>query len=261
MDSIYNVVTNDLFLSLILSPLMGVLFGYLFSGSKSEKINNIPVSIYEIKNIYKTKIVISNDVKKDNGNLSILFFIVIILLLGVWKYSIYSNQILLILKNYTLALISFSTTIIIISSIRSYFTTYSWLLNSLIPLMLTIFCYYIIYKADYYLEPQIKDIAENTDYLDFFSKKLTPFGRCYMISHIMGLLIVSFSLMVLSTYKIFYHLLLKINFTNSNSKILLFILKLTQFFSGIRWLIFTFFLLVFSFLCVTPQFFSSWIYQ
>ncbi|MCU0533853.1 MAG: hypothetical protein MUD14_08155 [Hydrococcus sp. Prado102] len=129
-NAFINWFNNSLVQSVLISPLMGVVFGALFSGLDRSPTKNAPVTVIETRREYYRERIIyrEKEVNKsvNNGLLSILIAATAGVIFLAWKYIAYSNIILKYFLIFLLTALSFSGTTIVVSILKGHFNSRSW---------------------------------------------------------------------------------------------------------------------------------------
>ena len=187
--------------SLLLSPLMGVVFATIFSGFNRSPERNAPITVKETVREYRERVIyIEKEPKKtvNDDPLSIAIGISMCLLFLAWKYVSYSETILSYLLILVFTAISFSITTIVISIFKGHFNSKSWWFYTIFPLFLLIFCVYLLSLAWTAIDPKVIELAQENTVIDFYTQKLTEYGAYFVVTQLLGVTIL-FALVLLST--------------------------------------------------------------
>jgi hypothetical protein len=196
-----NWFKDPLIQSLLLSPLMGVVFAAIFSGFDRSPEKNAPITVKETVREYRERIIyIEKEPKKtvNDDPLTIAIGISMCLLFLAWKYVFYSETILSYLLILVFTTISFSITTILISIFKGHFNSESWWFYTIFPLSLLIFCVYLLSLAWTAIDPKVIELAQKTTVVDFYTQKLTEYGLYLVVTQLLGVTIL-FALVLLST--------------------------------------------------------------
>ena len=144
-----NWIDSPLVQSLLLSPLMGVIFGALFSGLNNSPSRNDPMTVKETVRIYKERIIYREKERKadtsDPVSIAIAFALIVMFL--TWNYVLHSETILSGLFILLLTIVCFFLTISVLSLIKGQFTDRSWWNSTVFPMLLLCSCFYLLFCA------------------------------------------------------------------------------------------------------------------
>ena len=182
---------DSLVQSLILSPLMGVILGALFSGfNQSPSVFNT-ITVKETRVEYRERIIYRD--RGHNSSNSHDFFSIVICLAGAiawlsWQYIYHSEMILWLLFNFLSATVCFSSTVLLVSFLKGYFTDESWWLSVLIPLLTLFSGFYLLFLAVTAIDSELIEVAKSGSVTDFFFSNLTNYGLHYVTSQLLGVI-------------------------------------------------------------------------
>lgn len=253
-------LNNSFTHSLLLSPLMGVLFGVLFAGLTKSFDTQSPATIVRTREVYRERMIYknnhqSNSTSDDGGVLVALAFGLVIL---IWQYAVWASQIHLYLLFLIYGVFSFSITTTLISIIKGQFTSQEWWVYITFPLMFLAFSMYLLNQATVRFDSNLSQLASDTGWYKFYFKTLTDYGRSFMITHVAG--VATLCLLVLVTTLIELHYLSLMNQRASGfmQGFWSAMVRLTGMFSGAKGFIFSTFLALTSFLLIN-EYIAGWI--
>jgi hypothetical protein len=248
-------INNSLTQSLILSPVMGVLFGALFSGlTKSPELNS-PRTIIKTREVYRERVIYRNSrsrssSKDDRGIIGLAAFG---LMMTVWQYAIWAVEIQHYIEYSILSVLSFSITTALISIYKGHFTSQEWWFYVIFPMVFLFFAMYLLSEASNRFDPSLTTLAKDTNWIQFYLHSLTGYGRSFMISHVIG--IVTLAGLILTTTIILIHYLSLMNQRTSSSVQVFwtFLVGVTGIFSGRKGIVISSVLAIISFLLINEH--------
>lgn len=259
MDAISEIINNALMQSLILSPLMGVLFAAIFTGLTNSPAQQSPSTIIQTREVYVTKIVErrSSSRNSDDG----MGFLVaggIALLFIIWKYAILFDVIQYYLAVAILTVLSFSVTTILISFVKGHYTSSEWWLYTLGPVLSLVVCIYLLILAKESFDPSIQQGAMNNSFWLFYTKWLNDYGRSFMFAHVGGIALLGFAVLLIALSLIHYLSLMNLRGNGAIQGLWFFMARITSFFSGKSWLFLVVTILALSYICLNPSLAAIW---
>lgn len=249
--------------SMIIGPIMGVIFAALFAGLNRSPTSQAPITVVQTREVYVTRIVERQGKQGKQGSSDegsgILIATGFALLFAIWKYAIYVNEIHQFIGFCLLTTLSFSITAIFLSYLKGQFTSEEWWIYLISPLLLLAGCLYLLNLAHSTFNPEITKLAIQNNLWHFYTKSLTDFGRNFMLAHVAGVtilcLVMTFSFMAL----LHYLSLMNQRSTGATSSLWFFITRATMFFSGKGWLVTATILIILAYICIEPKAASSWL--
>ncbi len=260
MELILELFSNPIMQSMILGPLMGVVFATLFAGLTQSPTNHAPITVVQTREVYVTQVVERRGQRNNSEEGGVILVATCFALFFVlWKYAIYVNEIHQIIGFGLLSVLSFSVTAIFFSYLKGQFTSEEWGVYLVSPLLLLIGCFFLLNLAHSTFDPEITKLALQNDFWLFYTKSLTDFGRNFMFTHVGGILLLC--LVVLFSFMALLHYLSLMNqrSTGAMHGFWFFITKSTMFFSGKAWLIVATILLILAYICIEPNAAASWL--
>ncbi|WP_227368089.1 hypothetical protein [Halomonas sp. M20] len=260
MEVVLEFVHNPLAQSLLLGPLMGVIFATLLSGLTKSPGSQAPATVTQTKTIYVTKVVERN--RPSNEVDSGIAFLIIggfSLIFVVWKYAIYFDAIQYYLAAVILSVLSFSVTTILVSLVKGQYTSDEWWFYTVVPIILLFVSIYILNLAKINFDPSIQQGALNNTFWTFYKDWLNEYGRNFMFTHVSGIAFLILAIIFIAFSSIHYLALMNQRSLGAMQKFWLFLTKYTSFFSGKAWLFFVIFLLFLSYLLINPDLIANWI--
>ncbi|MGU5762038.1 hypothetical protein [Aeromonas hydrophila] len=257
MDVIISAFNDPIFQSMVIGPIMGIVFGAIFSGLTEKPQSTTPVTVVQTKNIYVTHVKSSSTNTQSDEGLGMLF------LLGfgfiVWKYAIYVNQIHYYMSFALLFAITFSMTSILMAFLKGQITSRDWIFHLISPSVLLCGCLYLFNLAHSSFDPEISKLASEYSLWSFYFKALSDYGRYFVLMHVLGV-----GILFVVVLFIFLSQLHIISLMNQRSygimqPLWLKLTGLTYSFSGKGWLIFSLVLLAISYILINPNYAATWL--
>lgn len=258
MINIQAIIQDSVMQSLILSPLMGVIFAALFSGFTPKPIDGQGTTVIRTKEVYRERIIREKQGRSDD-ELGFFAFIALIMCFVLWKYAAYYNQVLLGVAVAALTVIAFACTTIMVSFIRGQYTSMDWWIYTTFPLLVLAVCVYLIGLAKDSFNPELQDIALSTNLYEFYFQRLSDYGRNFMLTHVLGLLIMVVVLLVTTWAQLHYLSLMNLRSRGALQPFWVWLAHLTRACSGVKWLVLCVVLLGLSYIGLSPDLSASWL--
>ncbi|MBB3059285.1 hypothetical protein [Microbulbifer rhizosphaerae] len=259
MELVSEFIHNPLAQSLLLGPIMGVIFAALFSGLTKSPEAQAPATVTQTRTIYVTKVVerrrSSNE--SDDG-MGLLIAGGIALIFIIWKYAIYFDTVQYYLATSILSVLSFSATTIIISLIKGHYTSDEWWFYTVGPMILLCVSIYILNLARISFDPSIQQGALNNTFWTFYKDWLSEYGRNFMFAHVSGVVILALAILLIAFSLIHYLSLMNQRSPGLTQSFWFFLTKSTSFFSGKLWFLFVAFLLGAAYCLINPDLVANW---
>ena len=230
-----NWFKDPLIQSLLLSPLMGVFFAAIFSGFERSPERNSPITVKEIVRIYRERIIHIERAARgtvNNDPLAIGMGIIMCLMFLAWKYVSYSETILSYLLILVFTTISFSVTTILISILKGHFNSASWWFYTIFPLILLMFCVYLLSLAWTAIDPKVIEAAQKATAIDFYIQELTEYGLYLVVTQLLGVLILFFLILLSTLIELHYLSLMNQRAQGIFNRLWVLIVQFTWRFSG-----------------------------
>ena len=233
MELITELFNNSIMQSMILGPIMGVLFAALFAGLTQRPAGQTPITVVQTREVYITRVVNRRGQRSDaeEGG-AILVAAGFGILFVLWKYAIYVNEIHQYIRLGLFTVLSFSATAILLSYLKGQFTSEEWWVYLISPMVLLVGCVYLLNLAHTTFDPEITKIALQDNFWRFYTKSLTEYGRNFMIMHVAGVIILC--LVILFSFMALLHYLSLMNQRSDGvmSEVWFFVTRATMFFFG-----------------------------
>jgi uncharacterized membrane protein (Fun14 family) len=199
-------LNSDFTHSLLLSPLMGVFFGALFAGLTKSIDDKSPRTIVRTREVYRERVIYRHinrsNTSGDNG--AILFAGAFGLMILIWQYAVWANQVHLYLSFLVSSVLSFSVTTAVISVLKGQFTSHEWWIYVVFPMVFLVFSMYLLDQAIIRFDPELSQLARDTSWYNFYIKSLNDYGRNFMITHVIGVAVLSLLILVTTIIELHY---------------------------------------------------------
>jgi len=260
MEVVLEFVHNPLAQSLLLGPLMGVIFAALFSGLTKSPGTQAPATVTQTRTIYVTKVVERS--RSSNGSddgMALLITGGFALVFIIWKYAIYFDVVQYYLATAILSVLSFSVTTIIISLAKGHYTSDDWWLYTAGPMILLCVSAYLLNLVKINFDPSIQQGAINNSFWSFYTDWLSEYGRNFMFAHVSGVALLALAIIFTAFSSIHYLALMNQRSPGAMQGFWFFLTRSTSFLSGKVWFVFVAFLLGGAYLLINPDFVANWI--
>ena len=201
--NIIDLLKDSIFQSTVLSPIFGIIWGFIFSLGNSPS-QDSPVTIRETT---RTIIIREPNPSPRSNNLDPLtlgFGILIVLTFLGWGYITHSHTIFRYFSLVLSFVFSFYLTTNLIAFLNGHFNDYSWYKYTLSPIIILIFCLYIFYLAQNAISPEIRNIVKFNSFMDFFWKYATKYEGILIITQMIGFLFMLLSVIKVSIGELHY---------------------------------------------------------
>ncbi len=248
-------IGNSLTQSLILSPVMGVLFGALFAGLTKSPEMNSPRTIIKTREVYRERVIYRNSrpQRSSKGDEGLVGLAAFGLMMAIWQYAIWAIEVQHYIEYSILSVLSFSITTALISIYKGHFTSQEWWFYVIFPIAFLCFAMYLLSEASSRFDPSLTALAKDTNWIQFYLHSLTGYGRNFMISHVIG--IVTLAGLILTTTIILIHYLSLMNQRTASSVqgFWTFLVGITGLFSGRKGIVVSSLLAIISFLLINEH--------
>ena len=261
MDLLPEIFRDSIFQSMILSPIMGLIFAALFAGLNKRPASTAPATILRTKEIYVTKVIERRGREANDGDegVAILAGAVIGLFFLVWKYSIYVDAIHYYIGFFLVTAISFSICSMILSYWKGQFTSDEWWFYIISPFLILLFCIFLLSLAGSSFSPKITEIASEKNLVEFFTSGLTEYGRVFVIAHVAGIVFMCLASLFATLALLHYLSLMNQRSAGPVSTVWFYLTKAASLFSKRGWLVTSFVFLILALVGIHPSGAAYWI--
>lgn len=237
LQAIWFWFNHPLVQSVLISPLVGAIFGVILAGLNSPSSTTSAISVQQtivIQN--RTTIVQHGHRNSSTGDDGFAFIIgaIFIIVVVVGGYSAYSNEILQIVLEIVLGCLSFVLSSALVSVLMKHYQSDEWLVQILCPLFSLLFCLRLVYLAHYGLIPGAREYAQANGFLPFYFRILTLEQRHWITFQVVGVILLSLLALVSSCGSLHYLALMNARGSNRLTAIWTFVIQVTNFASGWR---------------------------
>ncbi|MET1253820.1 hypothetical protein [Aliikangiella maris] len=197
--------------SLLLSPLMGIVFGALFAGLTKSADNQTPRTIIKTREVYKERVIYRNGnrSKSNNDDGGIVIAAGVGLLFIIWQYAVWAVEVHQYLSFTLFGVLSFCLTTTVISLFKGQFTSNEWWVYILFPLAFLSLSVYLLGEVKSRFDPELTPLAKEAGVYKFYFKSLSDYGRTFMITHVLG--VACLTVLILTTTFVGVHYLSLMN--------------------------------------------------
>ncbi|WP_085692075.1 MULTISPECIES: hypothetical protein [unclassified Pseudomonas] len=263
MQSIWDLMTNAHMEAWVWGPLMGAIVAMMFAGFSGPLKDGTPLTVNQTTNVFVT----NNIVIKNNGNISardnggagaILFALAIATLYLAWKYVVYSEHIHYTLNIFITSVLAFSITTAITSAIKGQFTSSSWILYILTPIVALGLNYSFLAIAANALDPALPALARETTAADFYLNRLSEYWRAVVLYQMLGIALIFFTTLCSAIVLIHYLALMNQRSSGAAQPFWIWVTRTTLFVSGKGWLVIMTAFIAMTYVLVEPSCLPAW---
>ncbi|MCS0253593.1 hypothetical protein NDI99_19535 [Vibrio alginolyticus] len=257
-----ELFNDSIMQSMLLSPLMGVVFAAIFSGLSSAPALGNATTVIITEERYRERIIDRRERANSHSSADdakgVLFFAIFALCFSIWKYATIYDQVLTWLAIAIFTVFAFSFTTIAISVVKGQYTSNDWWFYTLAPLVYLSACLFLVDLAYDAFDPKVQKIALETNVIEFYVHKLTDFGRKFMMLQLLGLFSLVLTLVLSALIQVHYLSLLNIRGYGRADFFWQWLAKMTVAFSKKGWVIFATVLLLLAFITLEPSLGATW---
>lgn len=185
-------VRDSLTQSLLLSPLMGAIFGLVFSGLTSGRKDHGSGSVKETLIIIRERIVIreNNNRGASSSNddpMGLLIALVAAVVIAVYLYAVYAEYVIYYSSLGAFNVITFGMSALAFSAINGRLSSADWMMYTIIPVALVSFSLVLLYQAKQGILPGAKEAAESAGAFKFYFNILNDAQRNWVVPQLVGL--------------------------------------------------------------------------
>lgn len=186
-------VRDSLTQSLLLSPLMGAIFGLLFTGLTRGNREGKNASVSETIVIIQERIVIresgsSNRSQSNDDPMAIIILLVAAMVISIYLYAVYAADVIYYASLVAFNVITFGSAALIFSAIKGRLSSGEWLAYTFIPICILSFTLILLYQAHLGIIPDLRQAAESAGAYRFYFRVLNDDQRNWIIPQLFGLL-------------------------------------------------------------------------
>ncbi|WP_456267999.1 hypothetical protein M1D97_12205 [Kushneria sp. AK178] len=193
LETIEFWLRDSLIQSLLLSPLMGLVFGTIFSGLTVGNREVGKTSVRETIIIIKERITIRDGGGRKGGAsnddpMVLLFFLLVVTVFSIYLYAVYAKSIIEYASIAALNVIAFGFSVLIVSAIKGRLNSGEWIAYTFIPIVFVSCSLLLLHRADLGILPGAKEAAESAGAYRFYFDVLDDEQRYWVIAQLFGLL-------------------------------------------------------------------------
>ncbi|HAS6319067.1 TPA: hypothetical protein I7235_01700 [Vibrio vulnificus] len=257
-----ELLNDSIMQSMLLGPLMGVIFAAIFSGLSSAPVKGTSMTVVITKEKYHERIIEnrrgSGSNRSGDDATGILGIAVFALCFSVWKYATIYDLVLTWLAMAIFTIFAFSVTTIAVSVVKGQYTSSDWWFYTLAPLVYLSACLFLVDLAYSSFDPRVQEIANETNVIQFYVHKLTDYGRKFMLLQLIGLCCLVLTLILSALIQIHYLSLLNIRGYGKGDFFWQWLATMTIAFSKKGWVVFATILLSLSYITLEPSLGANW---
>lgn len=186
-------IRDSLTQSLLLSPLMGVVFGLIFSGLTRGNREGGQASVRETVVIIRERIVVReraqpNGAQSNDDSMGILIVLIAAMIMAIYLYAVYAKDVIYYSSIVTFNVITFGFSALVFSAIKGRLNSAEWFAYTFIPIGILSFGLILLYQAKSGILPGAKEAAESAGAFNFYFDVLDNDQRNWVIPQLLGLL-------------------------------------------------------------------------
>ncbi|MGS3174682.1 hypothetical protein [Aeromonas sanarellii] len=186
-------IRDSLTQSLLLSPLMGAIFGLVFSGLTRGNREGGQASVRETVIIIRERIVVreraqSNGTQSNDDPMGILIVLLAAMVISIYLYSVYAEDVIYYSSIVTFNVLTFGFSALVFSAVKGRLNSADWFAYTFIPIGTLSFSLILLYQAKSGILPGAKEAAESAGAFKFYFEVLGNDQRNWVIPQLFGLL-------------------------------------------------------------------------
>lgn len=186
-------IRDSLTQSLLLSPLMGAIFGLLFSGLTRGNREGGEASVKETIVIIKERIVIrerggSNRPQSNDDPMAIIILLIAAMVVSIYLYAVYAADVIYYSSLIAYNVITFGIAALVFSAIKGRLSSGEWFAYTFVPIGILSFTLILLYQAKMGIIPGAREAAESAGAYKFYFNVLDHDQRNWIIPQLFGLL-------------------------------------------------------------------------
>lgn len=185
-------IRDSLTQSLLLSPLMGAIFGLVFSVLTGGRKEHGGGSVKETLIIIRERIVVRENNTRgasspNDDPIGLLIVLVAAAVIAVYLYSVYAEYVIYYSSLWAFNVITFGVSALAFSAIKGRLSGADWMMYTIIPVSLVCFSLVLLYKAEQGILPGAKEAAESAGAFEFYFNVLSDAQRNWVLPQLVGL--------------------------------------------------------------------------
>ncbi len=179
--------------SVLISPLMGVIFGALFTfvtrGKRQEGTDSVKETIIVIKERIIIRGKSGNNTKpvSNDDPWALLFVFIGAVVLATYLYAVFADQVIYYSSLLAFNFIAFGSTSIVLSALQSKITSSDWFLYTVLPVSVLMGSLVLLHYAQLGILPGLKERAEAEGAVNLYFNVLEDDHKNWIISQLIGL--------------------------------------------------------------------------
>ncbi|WP_194868653.1 hypothetical protein [Pseudoalteromonas sp. PPB1] len=181
-----EIFFNSTMQSFVFSPLMGVIFGALFTGLTSKPSNHAPKTVVETRRVYIERRYRNsrNSSNDDGGGIFALLFLLIFVL---WKYVQVAPLIHEYIQTGLVTMSAFCFSGFLMSILRGQYTSHEWLERVFVPFCTLVMCFPLLSLAKEAITFDLVELANSSNIVEFYMDELSEYGRYFLMFQVIGI--------------------------------------------------------------------------
>ena len=179
--------------SVFISPLMGVVFGALFTfitkGKRQEGADSVKETIVIIKEkiINREKSGNNSKLTSNDDPWGLLFVFVGAVVLATYLYAVYADKVIYYSSLLAFNFIAFGLTSILLSALQSKITSGDWFIYTVLPVSVLLGSLILLHYAQSGIIPGLKERAEIEGAVNLYFNVLEKDHKNWILSQLVGL--------------------------------------------------------------------------
>ena len=209
LDAVTKLLNDPFWQSMLFSPVIGALFGVLFSGMNSAPPSHQQISIQQTRQVFVKTIhhhhYHGGGKSGPDDGMAILFAIIAVCAIIVYGYAAYSTEMLRYLTLAWLFGLAFVVATTLGSAWKGHFTSPEWVFHALAPVVVLFASGLLIDDAYAQVIPGAREVAHQAgNPFTFFFKHLNDAQRIWMLYQLLGLLLLAATVIGATLSSLYY---------------------------------------------------------
>lgn len=187
-------VRSSLTQSLLLSPLMGLVFGTAFSGLTGGEREKGTVSVKETVVIIKERIIVrersvAGGAHSSDDPMGLVFLLAAAVVFSIYMYAIHAESLIYYFSIIIFNVASFGFAALFVSALKGRLSQRDWLVYTIVPIGILLFGLVLLYNAKLGMLSGAKEAAESVGAFKFYFNVLDERQKYWIVLQLTGMIV------------------------------------------------------------------------